>query len=100
MLWEGNFSVNGTLLVAWVWVKSFRPKWKDTPTGDHGRDSEVDSYSECRSNENYWSMAEPEAKTTKKGRGSERCLCFRSHVWWTAGRPAGESAWGSFLTSI
>ena len=50
LLSEEHFSVDGTLLEAWASVKSFRPKEDEPPSGNGGRNPEVDFHGERRSN--------------------------------------------------
>ena len=80
LLSEEHFSVDGTLLEAWASVKSFRPRDGDPPSGDGGRNSEVDFHGERCSNETHRSTTDPEARLAKKGRGKEARLCFGAHV--------------------
>ena len=80
LLSEAHFSVDGTLLEAWASVKSFRPSDGDPPSGDGGRNPEVDFHGERRSNETHRSTTDPEAKLAKKGKGKEAGLCFGAHV--------------------
>ena len=86
LLSEAHFSVDGTLLEAWASVKSFRPSDGDPPSGDGGRNPEVDFHGERRSNETHRSTTDPEAKLAKKGKGKEAGLCFGAHVLMTIGR--------------
>lgn len=81
LLSEEHFSVDGTLLEAWASVKSFRPRDEDAlPSGDGGRNPEVDFRGERRSNETHRSTTDPEARLAKKGKGKEAKLCFGAHV--------------------
>ena len=50
LLSEEHFSVAGTLLEAWVSPKSFRPRDVGSPSGDGGRNPEIDFLGERRSN--------------------------------------------------
>ena len=61
-------------------MKSFRPRDGDPPSGDGGRDTEVDFRSERRSNETHQSTTDPDARLAKKGKGKEARLCFGAHV--------------------
>jgi transposase len=85
LLSKEHFSVDGTLLEAWASLKSFRPKDEpsgstDPPSGDGGRNPEVDFHGEKRSNETHASKTDPEALLAKKGKGKEAKLCFTGHA--------------------
>ena len=80
LLSEEHFSVDGTLLEAWASVKSFRPRDGDPPSGDGGRNPEVDFHGERRRNETHRSSTDPEARLAKKGKGKEARRCFGAHV--------------------
>ena len=71
---------DGTLLEAWASVKSFRPKDGDPPSGDGGRNPEVDFRGQRRRNDTHRSTTDPDARLAKKGRGKEAKLCFGAHV--------------------
>ena len=80
LLSEEHFSVDGTLLEAWASVKSFRPRDGDPPSGDGGRNPEVDFHGERSRNETHRSTTDPEARLAKKGKGKEARRCFGAHV--------------------
>ena len=61
-------------------MKSFRPRDGDPPSGDGGRNPEVDFRSERHSNETHQSTTDPDARLAKKGKGKEARLCFGAHV--------------------
>ena len=67
---EEHFGVEGTLLEAWASVKSFRPKDEEPPTGDGGRNPEVDFRGERRSNETHRSTTDPEARLAVSRKGA------------------------------
>ena len=71
LLWEKHFSVDGTLLEAWASLKSYRPRYEESPAGDGGRNPEVDFRGDPRSNETHKSTTDPEARLTRKGKGQE-----------------------------
>jgi hypothetical protein len=61
-------SVDGTLIVAWASMKSFRPKdGGGTPPGP-GRNGERDFHGEKRSNDTHASTTDPDARLIRKGR--------------------------------
>ena len=76
LLSEEHFSVDGTLRKAWASVKSLRPRDGDPPSGDGGRNPEVDFHGERRSNVTHRSTTDPEARLARKGKGKEARLCF------------------------
>ena len=80
LLPEEHFSVGGTLLEAWASVKSFRPKDDEPPSGDGGRNPEVDFHGERRSNASHESSTDPESRLAKKGKGKEAKLCFGANA--------------------
>jgi hypothetical protein len=83
LLSTDHFSVDGTLVEAWVSMKSLKPK---KPTGDNeppasgGRNEEVDFRGEKRSNQTHASTSDPDAMLYRKGPGMEAKLCFIGHA--------------------
>ncbi len=82
-----HFSVDGTLIEAWASHKSFRPKQAsgndddsndETPGG--GRNAERDFHGEVRCNDTHQSTTDPEARLSKKSRGSESKLAHMTHI--------------------
>jgi transposase len=80
LLSNEHFTVDGTLIEAWVSLKSFRPKDGPPPAGGGGRNPEVDLHGEKRLNRTHASTTDPEARLFKKGKGKEAKLCFMGHV--------------------
>jgi transposase len=77
LLSTDHFSVDGTLVQAWAWMKSFKPKVGGEPQSEGGgRNREADFHGQKRSNETNASTTDPEAKLYRKGPGKEAKLCF------------------------
>jgi transposase len=75
-----HFSVDGTLIVAWASMKSFKPRdGSGDPPADGGRNVAVDFHGQKRSNETHVSTTDPESKLYRKGPGKEAKLCFMGH---------------------
>jgi len=75
-----HFSVDGTLILAWASMKSFRRKdGKDQPPSG-GRNGERDFHKEKPANETHASTTDPDARLYKKGRGKEAKLSFIGHL--------------------
>src|SRR3979409_2295449 len=80
LLSDEHFSVDGTQIAAWAWMKSFRAKdGSDDPPGS-GRNGERDFHGEKRSNATHASTTDPEAQLYRKGRGKEAKLSFMGHT--------------------
>lgn len=87
LLSTDHFSVDGTLIEAWAWMKSFKPKAPeggDPPappslTGGR-RNADVDFKGQKRSNETHQSATDPQARLYRKGPGMEAKLCFIGHT--------------------
>ena len=78
MISKEHFSVDGTLLEARVSLKSFKPKDSPPPEGpgsSGGRNEEVDSHGERRSNKTHASKTDPEALLAIKCKSKETKLC-------------------------
>jgi transposase len=102
LLSDEHFAVDGTLIEAWVSMKSFQPKAEagggeppandagpgqsgapESPaaeTSDTGRNAAVDFHGQKRSNETHASVTDPEARLYRKGKGKEAKLCFMGHA--------------------
>jgi len=80
LLSDEHFSVDGTLIEAWVSMKSFQPRdGSGEPLGE-GRNGERDFHDERRTNETHVSTTDPDAKLFRKGLGKEARLCFMGHA--------------------
>ncbi|MEC4749604.1 IS5 family transposase [Methylomicrobium sp. Wu6] len=78
---DEHFSVDGTLIQAWVSMKSFVRKDGSTPPPeDQSRNPSVDFKGEKRSNDTHASTTDPDARLYKKGDGDKSQLCFMGHV--------------------
>jgi transposase len=82
LLSDEHFTVDGTLIEAWVDQKSFKKKTDlppASPTDDPGNPS-VDFRGERRTNATHAATTDPEAQLYKKAAGQEAKLCFLGHV--------------------
>jgi transposase len=80
LLSDEHFSVDGTQIVAWASMKSFKAKdGSDDPSGP-GRNGERDFHGERPSNATHVSSTDPEAQLYRKGRGKEAKLSFMGHA--------------------
>jgi len=81
LLSDDHFSVDGTLVLAWASLKSFKAKndGEQPPPAD-GRNEEVDFRGEKRSNRTHASTTDPDAMLYRKGPGMEARLCFIGHA--------------------
>lgn len=86
-----HFSVDGTLIEAWVSMKSFRRHGDDSSGGPpadggssdkqpDGRNGEVDFHGEKRSNATHASTIDPDAMLYRKTPGASAMLCYMGHV--------------------
>jgi transposase len=82
LLSSEHFSVDGTLIEANAWMKSFKAKErdKDDDAPPSSRNEEVDFHGEKRSNVTHASTTDPEAKLYKKSPGKEAKLSYSAHV--------------------
>ena len=80
LLSSEHFSVDGTLLEAWVSLKSFRPKDGSGDPPGPGRNGEQDFHGEPRRNDTHVSTTDPETRLFRKGLGKEARLCFMGHA--------------------
>src|SRR5580700_6305867 len=78
LLSSDHFSVDCTLIEAWVSMKSFKPKEPPDAggTGGGGRNAPTDFRGEKRSNQTHCSTTDPDARLYRKGPGMEAKLCF------------------------
>jgi hypothetical protein len=80
LLSSDHFSVDGTLLEAWVSPKSFRPKDGSGELPGPERNSACDFRGERRKNDIHASTIDPDARLYRKGPGKEARLCFIGHA--------------------
>lgn len=82
LLSNDHFSVDGALIDAWVSMKSVRPKEDGAPppSGDSGRNVELNFRGERRTNDTHASTRDPSAKLYKKSPGVGAALCFMGHA--------------------
>jgi len=80
LLSDDHFSVDGTLIEAWVSMKSFRPKDGSGEPPAGGRNGERDFHGEKRSNKTHASTTDPDARLYKKAQGQAAKLCHMGHV--------------------
>lgn len=81
LLSTDHFSVDGTLIEAWVSIKSVQPKDgpKEPPAEGGGRNAEADFHGQKRSNETRASTTDPDARLYLKGKGKEAKLSFMGY---------------------
>lgn len=86
LLSSEHFSVDGTLIEAWAWTKSFKPKANSSDPDDlsapppAGRNADADFRGEKRTNETHVSTTDPDARLYRKGPGMEARLAFLGHA--------------------
>ena len=81
LLSNEHFSVDGTLIEAWASHKSFKPKdGSEPPPSDGTRNPTVNFHKQKRSNETHQSTTDPDARLSKKSKGSPAQLCYLGHV--------------------
>src|SRR5205807_6835955 len=80
LLSDDHFSVDGTLIEAWVSMKSFRPKDGSGEPPAPGRNGERDFHGEKRSNQTHASVTDPNARLYRKGPGQPAKLGYLGHV--------------------
>lgn len=79
---DEHFSVDGTLIEAWVSHKSFRRKDgsdDDNPDGA-GRNAGRNFHGEKRSNATHASTTDPDARMFRKSQSAPAKLCYAGHV--------------------
>ena len=74
---DEHFTVDGTLIEAWVSQKSFRPKEEGE---SEGTPREADFHGQRRSNDTHQSPTDPDCRLYKKSQGSEAKLSYWGHV--------------------
>src|SRR5690606_35531195 len=80
LLSSDHFTVDGTLIDALAWFKSFKPKDGGPPKdGDDGTGM-VDFKGEKRSNATHQSTTNPESRLLRKGKGQPAKLSYGRHV--------------------
>ena len=80
LLSDEHFSVEGTQIVAWASMKSFKAKdGSDDPPGP-GRNGERNFHGQKPSNATHASSTDPQAQLYRKGRGKEAKLSFMGHA--------------------
>lgn len=75
-----HFSVDGTLLEAWVSHKSFQPKHGPPSSLGPGRNAEVDFRGQRRTNETHASRTDPEARMARKSFSTAAKLSYAGHL--------------------
>ena len=79
LLSDEHFTVDGTLLEAWVSHKSFRPRDQGPPS-EGGGNPTVDFHGDRRRNATHQSTTDPDARLYKKAVGREARLGYLGHV--------------------
>jgi transposase len=74
------FSVDGTMIEAWAFMKSVRPKDGSGEPPDPARNGEADFHGERRTNDTHQSTTDPDARLYRKGAGREAKLGFIGHA--------------------
>jgi hypothetical protein len=82
---DEHFSVDGTLLEAWASYKSIQPISKEKNDSDQapksaGSNPDADFKGQKRMNDTHRSVAEPDARLARKGKGKEARLCLSGNV--------------------
>lgn len=82
LLSHEHFTVDGTLLEAWASQKSFRRKDDPTPPPSDGdpKNPTVNFRKETRSNKTHASVTDPDARMTRKSKGTGSTLCHLGSV--------------------
>jgi transposase len=75
-----HFSVDGTLIVAWASMKSFRRKDEPPSPPGPGRNADVDFRGEKRRNDTHESKTDPDSRLYRKGPGQASKLCHMGHL--------------------
>jgi hypothetical protein len=75
-----HFSVDGTLILAWASMKSFRRKDGSDEPPSSGSKGERKFYEEKHDNETHASTTDPDARLYRKSRGQEAKLSFIGHL--------------------
>src|SRR6201981_2127080 len=81
LLSNDHFTVDGTLIEAWAWLKSFKRKGQKPGAGpDDPGNPTVNFHGEHRSNATHQSTTDPEALLARKGKGKEAKLCYSANA--------------------
>jgi len=81
LLSSEHFTVDGTMIEAWAGQKSFVEKSnKKPPGGGSSRNRDVDFRGKRRTNEEFWSTTDRQARMFRKGTGKEAKLCYFGHL--------------------
>ena len=80
LLSDEHFTVDGTLLEAWVGQKSFRRKGQPPSPPDDPGNPTVDFHGEPRLNDTHESTTDPDARLFKNGKGKEAKLAYLGEV--------------------
>jgi transposase len=81
LLSSEHFTVDGTMIEAWAGHKSFVPKdGKKPPGSGSSRNRDVDFRGQRRTNEDFWSTTDRQARMFRKGTGKEAKLCYFGHL--------------------
>lgn len=81
LLSSEHFTVDGTMIEAWAGQKSFVSKsQKGPPGGGSSRNRDVDFRGQRRTNEEFWSTTDRQARMFRKGTGKEAKLCYFGHL--------------------
>jgi transposase len=75
LLSDAHFSVDGTLIEAWVSQKSFRPKH-----GGGDDDGGANFHGQQRKNDTHASTTDPDCRLYRKAAGREAKLCYMGHA--------------------
>jgi len=82
LLSDEHFTVDGTLVKAWTYMKSFRSKDDSGSSSSGNRNPEVDFRGEKRTKD-----TDPDARLYRKARGQESRLCFTEALLLIGGQP-------------
>ena len=77
---DGHFSIDGTQIVTWTLMKSFKTKDGSRDPPPRARNGEREFYGEKLANATYVSTTDPEARLYRKGQGKEAKLSFMGHT--------------------
>ena len=80
VLSDKHFSLDGTPIEAWAWMKSLRPRDGGDDDPPPGRNAERDFRGEQRSNATHSSATDPDARLYRKGDGQSSRLCYLGHL--------------------
>ena len=78
---DEHFTVDGTLIEAWVGQKSFKPRaGAQPPTDSDAGNPSVNFRGERRTNDTHASAPDPDARLYKKAKGQEAKVAFLGYV--------------------